>query len=174
MKIKSVIKGKVARTAHPDGCAAFVVQQFEQAEATEYAAPQRVLVIGGSSGYGLSIRIAAAAKGASTIAISFERGPSEKGTGTAGWYNNLAFAKEANLHQLYNTNFIGDAFNPELRQKVIDTIRKDLGRVDLVVYSLATGIRPDGSGGRWTSAIKPIGKAVEGLSLDIEKGELIN
>ncbi|MCV5233333.1 bifunctional NADH-specific enoyl-ACP reductase/trans-2-enoyl-CoA reductase, partial [Escherichia coli] len=60
--------------------------------------PKRVLIIGASSGFGLAARIALTFGGANadTIGVSFERGPSEKGVGSAGWYNNVFFKQEAN------------------------------------------------------------------------------
>ncbi|MCV6071984.1 bifunctional NADH-specific enoyl-ACP reductase/trans-2-enoyl-CoA reductase, partial [Escherichia coli] len=73
-------------------------------------APKRVLVVGASSGYGLSSRIAAAfGGGASTIGVFFEKEGTEKKPGTAGFYNAAAFEKLAREEGLYAKSLNGDA-----------------------------------------------------------------
>lgn len=60
--------------------------------------PKKVLVVGSSSGYGLSSRIAAAfGSDAATIGVFFEKPGTETKPGTAGWYNSAAFDKFAKL-----------------------------------------------------------------------------
>src|SRR5690606_10539462 len=99
---------------------------------------KRVLVIGASTGYGLASRITAAfGCGAATLGIFFEREGVEDKPGTAGWYNSAAFHQFAEAEGLYAKSINGDAFSDAIKQKTIDTIKADLGQVDLVVYSLA-------------------------------------
>ena len=59
--------------------------------------------------------------------LPFERGPSEKGIGTAGWYNLISFEKEAKKEGLIAKNFVGDAFSPEVRKSVVDFIKTEFG-----------------------------------------------
>ncbi|GAB3518519.1 enoyl-ACP reductase FabV [Photobacterium alginatilyticum] len=174
MIIEPVVKGVVARSAHPYGCQQAIRNQIDYVRAAEpiVGGPKKVLVIGASSGFGLASRIALAFGGsnADTIGVSFERGPSEKGVGTAGWYNNIFFREEAEKQDLIGKNFVGDAFSVSMRQQVIDYIKAEFGgKLDLVVYSLATGVRPDPETGEmWRSSIKTIGESVTGPTINIE------
>lgn len=130
--------------------------------------PKRVLVVGSSTGYGLSSRIAAAfGCGASTIGVFFEKPGSERRTGTAGWYNTAAFEKNAQEDGLYAKSFNGDAFSDEMKEKVIETIKADLGQVDCVIYSLASPrrIHPK-TGETFKSVLKPIGQSYTNKNFD--------
>ncbi len=133
--------------------------------------PKKVLVIGASTGYGLSSRISAAfGSGADTLGLFLEKPGSETRTGSAGYYNSAAFHAEARAAGLYAESINGDAFSDELRRRTIDTIRRDLGQVDLVVYSLASPRRTDpATGVTYSSTLKPIGQAVTRKTLDTNK-----
>ena len=178
MIIEPVIKGVVARSAHPYGCQQAVRKQIDYVkQATPIAGgAKRVLVLGASSGFGLASRIAHTFGGAEadTVGVSFERGPSEKGVGSAGWYNNIFFKQEAEKAGRIATNIVGDAFSQQVRQQVIEAINNDLGgKVDLVVYSLATGVRPNPETGEmWRSVIKTTGTPVVGPTLNLETDSL--
>ncbi|MGL4668252.1 MAG: enoyl-ACP reductase FabV [Saezia sp.] len=176
MIIEPIIDGVVARSSHPLGCQEAVRRQIST---VKNAAPikngaKKVLILGASSGFGLASRIALAFGGsqADTIGVSFERGPSDKGVGTAGWYNNIFFKQEAEQAGLTAKNFIGDAFSPQMRQDVIHYIQNEFGgKVDAVIYSLATGMRPNHETGEvWRSSIKTIGSSYTGNTINIEKG----
>ncbi|EAS43252.1 enoyl-[acyl-carrier-protein] reductase FabV [Photobacterium profundum] len=174
MIIEPVVKGVVARSAHPFGCQQAIRNQINYVRTADPVTdgPKKVLVLGASSGFGLASRISLAFGGsmADTIGISFERGPSEKGVGTAGWYNNIFFREEAEKAGLIGKNFIGDAFSPQMRQQVIEYIKTEFGgQLDLVVYSLATGVRPNPETGElWRSSIKTMGEPVTGPTINIE------
>jgi hypothetical protein len=71
--------------------------------------------------------------GARTIGVFFEKPGAETKTGSAGWYNTVAFETAAARDGLYARSFNGDAFSNEMKQAVIEAIAKDLGTVDLVV-----------------------------------------
>jgi enoyl-[acyl-carrier protein] reductase/trans-2-enoyl-CoA reductase (NAD+) len=177
MIIKHKIRGFICTTTHPDGCAANVREQIEYTKQQGQIAdgPKRVLVVGSSSGYGLSSRIAAAfGCGASTIGVFFEKPGTERKTGTAGWYNAAAFDRMAAEEGLYAKSLNGDAFSHEAKQKAIDLIKEDLGQIDLVVYSLASPVRklPD-SGELVRSALKPIGEVYRSTAIDTNKDVII-
>ncbi|MFQ2481861.1 enoyl-ACP reductase FabV [Aeromonas caviae] len=175
MIIHPQIQGCVARNCHPMGCRAAVLQQIEQVRAAgPFNGPKRVLVLGASSGFGLASRIALTfGAGADTLGVSFERGPSDKGLGSAGWYNNIWFRQAAEQAGRIAVNLIGDAFSDTMRQQAIDVIRQRLGQVDLVVYSLASGVRvmPDGTQVR--SVLKTTGQPLQGWGLDLEHDALV-
>ncbi|WKY59458.1 trans-2-enoyl-CoA reductase family protein [Vibrio sp. SNU_ST1] len=174
MLIEPIIKGVVAKSAHPLGCQEAVKQQIKFVKCAPQIkdGPKRVLIIGASSGFGLAARIALTFGGAKadTIGVSFERGPNEKSLGSAGWYNNIYFKKEAEREQRTAINIVGDAFSQETRSQVVEAIETYFeGEVDLIIYSLAAGVRPKPNTEEfWRSAIKPIGESVTGATISLE------
>ncbi|MEZ8655201.1 enoyl-ACP reductase FabV [Vibrio splendidus] len=174
MLIEPIIKGVVAKSAHPLGCQEAVKQQIKFVKSAPQIkdGPKRVLIIGASSGFGLAARIALTFGGAKadTIGVSFERGPNEKSLGSAGWYNNIYFKKEAEREQRTGINIVGDAFSQETRSQVVEAIETYFeGEVDLIIYSLAAGVRPKPNTEEfWRSAIKPIGESVTGATISLE------
>ena len=95
MIIKPRIRGFVCITSHPKGCAAKVRQEIDVAQAAKKdGGPKKVLVLGSSTGYGLSSRIATAfCHDAATLGVFFER-PSMKGkpASSQGKYGSSHFA----------------------------------------------------------------------------------
>jgi enoyl-[acyl-carrier protein] reductase/trans-2-enoyl-CoA reductase (NAD+) len=174
MIIKPIVKGVVARSAHPTGCQKMIKDQICYVKSTPSISKgaKKVLVLGASSGFGLASRIALAFGGSSadTLGVSFERGPSDKGIGTAGWYNNIFFRQEAEQAGLIAKNIVGDAFSTAVRAQVIEFIKTEFGgQVDLVIYSLATGVRPDPATGKlWRSSIKTTGIPLIGDTVNLE------
>lgn len=178
MIIEPIISGVVAKSAHPLGCQAAVQEQIKIVRNSKPITngPKRVLILGASSGFGLAARIALTFGGpeAKSIGVSFERGPSDKKTGTAGWYNNIHFKHEADKLGLTAINIVGDAFSNEIRDEVIEAIETHLdGEVDLIIYSLATGVRPKNDTEMWRSAIKPIESEVSGASINLETDDWV-
>lgn len=174
MIIKPKVRGFVCVTAHPDGCAAHIQEwiNYAKAQAPINDGPKKVLVIGSSTGYGLASRITAAfGSGASTLGVFFDR-PSEEGRpATPGWYNTIAFTKAAREAGLYAKNIMGDAFSDDIKRQVLETIKADLGQVDLVVYSLASPRRTHPkTGATHRSCLKPVGAPYTNKTVDTDKG----
>lgn len=173
MIIQPKIRGFICTSAHPQGCAANVQQQIDYVRSSGKLenGPKNVLVIGASTGYGLASRITAAfGAGAATLGIFFEKAPDEKRTGSAGWYNSAAFHQAAEAEGLYAKSINGDAFSNEIKQKTIEVIRRDLGKIDLVIYSLASPRRQHPETGELhTSVLKPIGKPVTQRGVNTNK-----
>ncbi|MCW8092637.1 enoyl-ACP reductase FabV [Alteromonas sp. ASW11-130] len=176
MVIKPKVRGFICTNAHPVGCAAAVNEQinFVQENKPEGEGPKNVLVIGCSTGYGLASRITAAfGYDAKTLGVCFEKAPSERKTGTAGWYNTAAFHDEARNAGLYADTLNGDAFSDEMKTQVIEKIKADLGKVDLVIYSLASPRRTDpDSGITYKSTLKPVGQAYTTKTYDTDKDKV--
>ncbi len=174
MIIKPRVRGFVCITAHPVGCDAHVKEWIShiKAKGPIQNGPQKVLVIGSSTGYGLASRIAAAyGSKAATLGVFFER-PSEDGRpATPGWYNTIAFTNAARAEGLYAKNINGDAFSDDIKRQTLDLIKKDLGQVDLVVYSLASPRRTHPKTGEThRSVLKPIGNSYTNKTVDTDKG----
>ena len=175
MIIKPRVRGFLCVTSHPAGCDANIKRQIDYVTSQGPIAggPKRVLVIGASTGYGLSSRITAAfGCGADTLGIFFEKEGTQAKPATAGWYNSAAFHNYAQADGLYAKSINGDAFSNAVKQKAIDTIKVDMGQIDLVVYSLASPRRQHPvTGVVHNSTLKPIGRdAVQkGVNTDKEQ-----
>jgi enoyl-[acyl-carrier protein] reductase/trans-2-enoyl-CoA reductase (NAD+) len=172
MIIQPKVRGFVCVTTHPTGCAANVRAQIDHVRsqpAVEHG-PKRVLVVGASTGYGLGSRINAAfGGGAATVGVFLERPPVENRPATAGWYNSVAFEKEARAAGLVAKSLNVDAYSDEAKARTIEILR-GVGPVDLVVYSLASPKRTHpGTGETHKSALRPIGATYRGKTVDTDR-----
>lgn len=178
MLIEPKVRGFICTTAHPVGCAARVEEQIDYVRQQKKlpAKFKNVLVIGASTGYGLASRIVASfGMGASTLGVFFEREAADKRTASAGWYNSAAFEQAAHQAGLYARSLNGDAFSDAMKQQVIDCIHNDLnGKVDLVIYSLASPRRQDQTGTVYSSVLKPIDIPYTDKTVDIMNGVVSN
>lgn len=156
MIVEPKAKGFICVTAHPEGCKENVRRQIEYAKKQEKReCPKKVLVIGCSTGYGLASRISAAyIGGAATLGIMFEKASNGRRTATPGFYNTRAFEEFAAKDGLYAKSINGDAFSKEIKEETIKTIKEDLGKVDMVVYSLAAPRRTMSDGTVYQSVLK--------------------
>ncbi|UPQ89858.1 enoyl-ACP reductase FabV [Vibrio sinaloensis] len=174
MIIKPVIQGVVAKSAHPLGCKQALINQINYVKSAPAIkdGPKRVLILGGSSGFGLAARIALTFGGAEadTISVSFEKPPGDGRTGSAGFYNDYYFKQFAQQHGRQAINIHGDAFSNQVKADVIEAIETYFeGEVDLIIYSVASGIRPDPDSDKvWRSSIKPMLEPVSGATLMLE------
>ena len=169
MIIKPKIRGFICTAAHPAGCAESVKQQINYIKQQgSFAGSKKALIVGSSTGYGLASRIALAfGSNTKTIGVAFEKPAQGKRTASAGWYNTAAFENCAHSEGLYAKSLNGDAFSKELKQQTAELIKKDLGQIDCLVYSLASPRRthPD-SGEVFSSVLKPLGDSYTNMSVD--------
>lgn len=174
MIIRPKTRGFVCITAHPQGCAAHVQEQIDTVlrRGPIAGGPKKVLVIGASTGFGLASRIAAAfGSGAATFGVFFDRPSEEDRTATAGWYNTAAFHTAAHKAGLYAQSINGDAFSDDIKRQTLEAIKRDLGQVDLIVYSLASPRRTHPrTGAVHKSCLKPIGAPYTNKTVDTENG----
>ncbi len=174
MVVEPKVKGFICTTAHPRGCEESVRRQIESTKKFGRAeGPKKVLVIGSSTGYGLASRIAVTyGYGADTIGVAFERESNGKRTATAGWYNTKAFEKIAGEDGYYAKSFNGDGFSREMKDEVIQCIKEDFGKVDMVVYSMAAPRRTLPSGITVSSVLKTVGEPFTNKTLDLRTNEI--
>lgn len=167
MVVEPRVKDYICTTAHPVGCAENVKNQIKYVKAQpKVKGPKKVLVIGASTGYGLASRIAVAfGYDADTLGVMFEKESNGRRTATAGFYNTRAFEEEAKKAGLYAKSINGDAFSLEIKQQVIDTIKADLGTVDMVIYSLAAPRRVTPDGHKYSSVLKTVGEEYSNKTL---------
>ena len=177
MIVKPRIKGFVCITSHPLGCLASVKHQADIAKANPShgeKAPKRVLIIGSSTGYGLSSRIVSAfSSGADTLGVYLERPPKEEKPASAGFYNSLAFNKLSDELDTRHLDVNGDAFSHDCKLKVVEMAKQLDGPFDLVIYSLASPRRVDpNTGETYRACLKPIGLVYKNKTLDTDKREV--
>lgn len=175
MKIVPKIRNNMCLTAHPAGCREQVREQIGYVRSKPpIAGPKRVLVIGASNGYGLAARIVSAFScGAATAGVFLEKPATASRTATVGWYNNLAFEDEARRAGLVAFSLNGDSFSRDVKAETIDRIRRELGGVDCVIYSIAAPRRIDPDTGEiYSSVVKPIGQSFAGKTVDVTTGKL--
>ncbi len=176
MIVKPKIRGFICTTAHPDGCKAIVKEQIDYVKKCgKINGPKKVLVIGASMGYGLASRISAAfGSGASTIGVIFDKQGTDTKPGSAGWYNTAAFEEYAKADGLYAKTINGDAFSSAIKDETIALIKKDFGKVDMVVYSLAAPRRTTSDGTVYSSVLKTVGADFTNKSIDVKTGAVSN
>jgi enoyl-[acyl-carrier protein] reductase/trans-2-enoyl-CoA reductase (NAD+) len=167
------MRGFICLTAHPKGCEQSVLNQINYVKSKGHIdGPKNVLVIGASTGFGLASRITSAfGSNAATIGVFFEKPPMDGKTASPGWYNSAAFQNEAKKAGIYAKSINGDAFSNEVKEKTIATIKADLGKIDLVIYSLASPVRMHPKTGfLHRSVLKPIGNIYTNKTVDFHTG----
>lgn len=174
MIVQPKVKGFICTTAHPEGCKAEVKAQIDYVKSQPKAeGVKKALVIGCSMGYGLASRIALAYScDAATLGIIFDKPAKGKRTATAGWYNTAAFEEYAVQDGLYAKTLNGDAYSEEMKQQAIETIKKDLGKVDMVIYSVAAPRRTAPDGVTYRSVLKTTDKEYTNKTIDLKENQL--
>lgn len=169
MVIEPKTRGFICITSHPDGCREHVRRQIEYVKSQPKTdGPKKALIIGASAGYGLASRIALAYScDAATIGVIFDKPAAGKRTASAGWYNTAAFETFATQDGLYATTINGDAYSKEIKEQTIARIKRDLGKVDIVVYSLAAPRRTMEDGTVYSSVLKTTGEAYTNKTIDL-------
>jgi enoyl-[acyl-carrier protein] reductase / trans-2-enoyl-CoA reductase (NAD+) len=176
--IKRRSRGFICVNAHPEGCRANVASQIATARQTQAGRSlgRNVLIVGASTGYGLASRIAAAwGYGARTLGVFFERAPDGDKTATAGYYNTVALAAQAERDGLYAAHLNGDAFSDECKRQAIEIIRRELAPLDLVIYSLASPKRSHPhTGVVYSSTLKPIGAPFSSRTIELDSEKVVD
>lgn len=160
--------GALCATAHPAGCAERIRRYAAAARALPPLPAPRTLVVGCSSGLGLAVRAALILRGgATTVGVTHARATGPAGTATAGWYNAAALATTAAGLGVAAPTVVGDCFDARTRAAAVDLVRSRLGRIDLLVFSVAARSGPGPDGRTHRTALKPIGRAFGDKSYDI-------
>ena len=172
MKTKALIRDNIILNVCEDGLKENIEKQIKELKTLDSIQEDKinVLVIGGSSGYGLATRIVLGEKAnAQIVSVSFEREPKGKRSGSFGYYNNQTM-----LEKYPNTiDIMGDAFSFEIKDAVVQAYKEKNEKIDMVVYSLASGVRVDPfTKEKYVSALKPIGTNYTGINVDIAKETL--
>lgn len=176
MIVQPKVKGFMCTTAHPEGCRVAVRQQIDYIKSMPKAeGPKKVLVIGSSMGYGLASRIAVTyACDADTIGIIFDKPGKEKRTGSAGWYNTAAFEEFATADGYYAKTINGDAYSQDIKEQTIEMIRRDWGKADMVIYSIAAPRRKAPDGVTYRSVLKTVGQEYHNQTINLLTNQIEN
>lgn len=174
MIVEPKVRGFICMTAHPEGCKESVLRQIKYTkELKSKTGAKKALIIGASTGYGLATRIAVTyGYQAATLGIMYEKPANEKRTATPGYYNTKAFEEQAKEDGYYAKSINGDAFSLEVKEQTIETIKEDLGQVDLVVYSLAAPRRTTTDNITYSSVLKTTKESFTNRTLDLRTNEL--
>jgi len=175
MIIQPKSRGFICTTAHPVGCEQQVQAQINYVkQQAPVKGPKNVLVVGASTGYGLASRIVSAfGASANTIGVYFDKASEGARTATAGWYNSAAFEAAAAEAGLKSYSIVGDAFSDEIKNKTIDLIKNEFGKIDLVVYSIASPRRVHPKTGEvFSSVIKPLKEVYSNKTVNFHNGEV--
>lgn len=169
------IRGFICLTSHPAGCAANVARQVEVATAGGPGTGiGNALVVGSSAGYGLSSLITAVfGHGAKALSVCFERPGQGEKPGSAGWYNLAEVHRLAKARGKTVETINGDAFSTAIKQQAIAALKARFGKLDTLVYSLASPRRTDPTTGTtYTSTLKPIGPAYASKTVNLDTDQL--
>jgi enoyl-[acyl-carrier protein] reductase/trans-2-enoyl-CoA reductase (NAD+) len=170
-------RGFICVNAHPEGCRKNVERQIAAIRAAGNLprnGPARLLVVGASTGYGLASRIAAAwGFGTMTLGVFLERPPEGNKTATAGFYNTVAFHEFAKRDGIFAASLNADAFSDEAKRNAAEILRRQMGKMDLVIYSLAAPKRKDPQTGKtYSSVLKPIGGAYTNKTIELDSAKV--
>ncbi|MDC0612422.1 enoyl-[acyl-carrier-protein] reductase FabV [Vibrio sp.] len=174
MPIQPLIHNNIIKHAEPLGCKKEVENQIlrvKDQQQTKSEKKLKVLILGCSSGIGLSARIALTfgSANADTIGVSLDSTPTPHNTANAGYYNNQWFKHFAESDGHTAVNIQGDVFSKQLKEDVIEAIETYFeGEVDLIVYSIASNKRRKQDGSEyWHTVIKPMQNVLHTQMIDI-------
>ena len=159
--VQPKMRGFISLSAHPAGLKNLIASQVNRTNSIEGGNINNALILGSSMGYGLASSIVSLfGFQANTLGVCFERPPNKKKTGSAGWYNSGELIKIAEANDLNFQVYNGDAFSELTKQTVIDHLKANYGKIDLLVYSLAAPRRTDEKNDKvWNSTLKPVEKS---------------
>lgn len=169
------IRGFICLNANPLGCAVNVEQQVDlMTRGAPGHGLNHALVIGSSTGYGLSSLLATVfGYGARAVGVCWERPAAGQKSASAGWYNLATAHRLARAAGRPITTINGDAFSDEVKQQTIAALKDRKAKLDCIVYSLASPKRVDPrSGATYFSVLKPIGQSYHIKSINLTTDEL--
>jgi enoyl-[acyl-carrier protein] reductase / trans-2-enoyl-CoA reductase (NAD+) len=161
--IDSRSRGFLFLDSHPAGCRRVVDDMWREVPPAGVPARRHApvaLVVGSSAGYGLAATVAGLARhGVRGIGVCMEKAPTDRRTGTAGWYRTAATADLARQAGADMVFLNGDAFSDAVKEQVADLLTDRFsGRLDYLIYSVAAPRRADPDTGiTHASVLKPIG-----------------
>lgn len=176
--VKQRSRGFICVNAHPRGCERNVGVQIEEVAAMGHfggdCGIRNVLVIGSSAGYGLATRIVTTwGLGCRTLGVFLEKPPAGRRTASAGYYNSVALHRFAEWEGKWVRSINGDAFSDDVKHEVSRVVASEMGKIDLVVYSLAAPKRSNPrTGTAHASSLRAIGDSYTGKTVDLATSQV--
>jgi enoyl-[acyl-carrier protein] reductase/trans-2-enoyl-CoA reductase (NAD+) len=171
------IRGFLCVNAHPTGCAANVDRQIATARtAGSGKGIEDALIIGGSTGYGLSSLVTTTfGYGARALNVCLERPPHGEKSASAGWYNVAALHGRAKQEGRTVATINGDAYSSEIKAQTIAQLKRWGAKLNTVIYSLASPRRTDPvTGQAYASVLKPVGAPYTSKSINLNNDQVVN
>lgn len=139
---------------------------------------KNVLVLGSSTGYGLSTSLVSyfGLKSKTLINVFFDRKSKGVKTASSGWYNMSFLSSKVQLDTKSSVFFLNeDVFLSKSKRKVLK-ILKVLGlKIDLLIYSIASPKRINlRSGANVSACLKPTLCKYVGKSINLDDGSIVN
>ena len=169
------IRGFLCLTAHSTGCARNVQRQVAIARAGGPGAGiGNALVVGSSAGFGLSSLITSVfGYGAKALGVCFERPGQGEKAGSAGFYNLAEVHRQAAAAGRTVETINGDAYSTAVKEQVIAALKARFGKLDYLIYSLASPKRTDPATGiTHSSTLKPIGAPYTSKTIDLDTDQI--
>lgn len=130
-----------------------------------------VLVIGGTTGYGLASAICASCSGAKVLVVGHSKQAANGRTASVGLYNTSALISIAKDKGKWVKMVSCDAFSDKAKDMVCEIVSEEMPPIDLVIYSIAAPKRKDPDTGHvYNSVLKPIDEAFESKNLNVDTG----
>lgn len=179
MLIKPKFKNFICTTAHPHGCKKNIeddISYIKKIYKSKKYKKKNVLIIGSSTGYGLITRlISTFGYNYNTIGLSKEKEPSEKKTATPGWYNTTYLEYEAKKLNIYTKSFNKDTFSNKTKNDIIQIIKNDLDKIDILIYSIAASKYTDETLKKtYTSSLKPCTENFTNKTFNLSENKIID
>ncbi|MCL1945468.1 MAG: trans-2-enoyl-CoA reductase family protein [Firmicutes bacterium] len=189
MIIKPRVKGFICLTAHPDGASRNVDEQIRYIKDNlpKGHAYKSVLILGGTTGYGLASAIAASFGGDCSIGqythnnicctkvlvVGYFQQANSGKTASVGMYNVANLIEQADKHGKWVKSISCDAFSDRAKELVAQVVSNEMDKLDLIIYSLAAPKRTNPiSGTVHKSVLKPIGQVYTSKNLNTDTGEV--
>ena len=168
------MRGNLVLNAHPVGTARQVQKQIDYVKNNGDFTDMvdfRVLVVGASMGYGIASLITSMwGYGAKAIAVFYDKQPSGKRTANPGYYNLVALHRLVKQDGLFVGSINGDAFSDEVKAQAIELVKRKIGKVNMLIYSIAAPRRTHPRSGVVHQAfIKPIGQPYTTKTIDLNR-----
>jgi enoyl-[acyl-carrier protein] reductase / trans-2-enoyl-CoA reductase (NAD+) len=155
---------------HPVGTQRAAEEMLQRTAAGEAEAGRSWIVVGGSGGFGSAARVVLGkGRGAATLNVSFDAQPNAQSNnkirriGSPGYHRNLAIERGLVAAGRTARTMNGDAFDPDLRDEVVEEIREHFGgKIHGLVWALAAPRATDPRTGQAVhSALRPLGMPVQ-------------
>ena len=172
MKISPKVREFLCLTAHPEGCQKNVenqityVKKHSEVKNGQEKIPRSSERPPDTDSHQGSTRHSDAVllRSASCLRDRLQKGLLRR----AETVNTAAFEHAAANEDLYAKTVNGDAFSKEVKDQVMNLIKKDLGKVDAVIYSLAAPRRTAEDGTVYQSVLKTTGEDFTNKNLNLK------